>query len=149
MTHVTILATVLPAEHRNRLMGCAREVAFTPGTRLFEEGQPADRFWVVRTGVVDLDLRRPGHGATVIESLGHGELVGCSWYFAPHVWKLGATITHPVQAWEFDADAVRALCVADPAFDRAVARWVGRVVAHRLHASRARLSAQADGAERR
>jgi hypothetical protein len=34
----------LPAEHRHRLMGFAREVSFPQGARLFEEGQRADRF---------------------------------------------------------------------------------------------------------
>jgi CRP-like cAMP-binding protein len=134
-----MMTTVLPAEHRDRLMQIAREVSFEPGTRLFEEGQRADRFWIVRTGVVALDLRVPGRRAAVIESLGHGELVGWSWHFAPYLWRLGAEATHPVQAWEFDAKAVRAMCAEDPRFGRAVAVWVGRVIVHRLHASRTRL----------
>jgi CRP-like cAMP-binding protein len=130
---------ILPAEHRERLMGIAREVSFDVSTRLFEEGGRADRFWIVRTGVVALDLHVPGRRPPVIESLGHGELVGWSWHFPPHVWQFGAQATHPVRAWEFDAVAVREMCAADPEFGRAVAVWVGRVVAHRLHAARIRL----------
>ncbi|MEU9190200.1 cyclic nucleotide-binding domain-containing protein [Streptomyces sp. NPDC048484] len=139
MTSVTMTTSALPAEHRERLMGIAREDSFEAGTRLFEEGGHADRFWIVRTGVVALDLRVPGRRAAVVESLGHGELVGWSWHFSPYVWQLGAEVTHPVRAWEFDARAVRAMCADDPAFGRAVAAWVGHVVAQRLHASRFRL----------
>ncbi|MFC8246245.1 Crp/Fnr family transcriptional regulator [Streptomyces chartreusis] len=139
MTSVSMMTTVLPAEHRDRLMPIAREVSFQQGTRLFEEGQRADRFWIVRTGVVALDLHVPGRRAAVIESLGHGELVGWSWHFAPYAWQLGAEATHPVQAWEFDANTVRAMCAEDSEFGCAIAVWVGRVVAHRLHASRTRL----------
>ncbi|MFI6494424.1 Crp/Fnr family transcriptional regulator [Streptomyces sp. NPDC050564] len=139
MTSATILAAALPAEHRERLMRIAREVSFEAGTRLFEEGRRADRFWIIRTGTVTLDLHVPGRRAAVIESLGHGELVGWSWHFPPYLWQLGAEAMSPVRAYEFDADAVRALCAQDPEFGRAIAVWVGRVVAHRLHASRIRL----------
>ncbi|MEU9188898.1 cyclic nucleotide-binding domain-containing protein [Streptomyces sp. NPDC048484] len=138
MTNLT-LAAGLPVEHRERLMRTAREVSFEVGARLFEEGRRADRFWIVRTGSVALDLHVPGRRAAVIESLGHGELVGWSWHFAPFTWQLGAETTTPVRAYEFDASAVRAMCADDPEFGRAVAAWVGRVVAHRLHAARIRL----------
>ncbi|MGP4050382.1 Crp/Fnr family transcriptional regulator [Streptomyces sp. 2A115] len=139
MTSLTMMTTVLPAEHRERLMGIAREVSFEAGTRLFDEGRRADRFWVVRTGVVALDLHVPGRRAAVIETLGHGELVGWSWHFPPYVWQLGAEATHPVRAWEFDAATVRAMCAGDPEFGRTIAFWVGQVLAHRLHAARTRL----------
>lgn len=129
----------LPAGHRARLLRTAREVSFPEGARLFEEGGRADRFWVVRTGSVDLDMRVPGRRAAVIERLGHNELVGWSWLFAPHVRHPGAEAVTPVRAHEFDAAAVHELCRDDPEFGRALTRWVGDVVAHRLHAARVRL----------
>ncbi|GAA2280354.1 hypothetical protein GCM10010145_59740 [Streptomyces ruber] len=135
----TTLAAALPAEHRERLMRLAREVSFPAGARLFEEGRRAERFWIVRTGTVVLDVHVPGRRAAVVESLGHGELVGWSWHVPPYVWHLGAEALSPVRAWEFDAATVRELCARDAAFGRAVAEWVGRVVADRLRAARIRL----------
>ncbi|WP_329267090.1 cyclic nucleotide-binding domain-containing protein [Streptomyces sp. NBC_01451] len=129
----------LPAEHRDRLMQVAREVSFPQGVRLFEEGGRADRFWIIRTGTVDLDMRVPGRRAAVIESIGHNELVGWSWLFPPHTWQLGASTTTPVRAFEFDATAVRSMCRDDPALGRSVSDWVGSVLAHRLRAARTRL----------
>ncbi|MFG3589365.1 cyclic nucleotide-binding domain-containing protein [Streptomyces sp. NPDC047990] len=129
----------LPAEHRQRLLRIAREVSFPQGARLFEEGGTADRFWIVRTGTVDLDMRVPGRRAAVIESLRHNELVGWSWLFAPHAYHLGAEATTPVRAHEFDATAVRAMCHDDPALGLAVAEWVGGILAHRLRSARTRL----------
>ncbi|MDX3520246.1 cyclic nucleotide-binding domain-containing protein [Streptomyces scabiei] len=129
----------LPAEDRQRLMRVAREVTFAQGQRLFEEGSRADRFWIVRTGTVELDMRVPGRRPAVIESLRHNELVGWSWLFSPHVWHLGAEATTPVRAYEFDATAVRLMCQEDPAMGRAVGLWVGEVLAHRLQAARTRL----------
>ncbi|MFF7452274.1 MULTISPECIES: cyclic nucleotide-binding domain-containing protein [unclassified Streptomyces] len=129
----------LSAEHRQRLMGFARKVSFPQGARLFEEGQRADRFWIIRTGTVALDMHVPGRRAAVIETLGHNELVGWSWLFAPHAWHLGAEATSPVRAYEFDAAAIRSLCQDDPALGQNVAQWVGDVLAHRLRSARVRL----------
>ncbi|GAA3185596.1 cyclic nucleotide-binding domain-containing protein [Streptomyces virens] len=139
MTSATTLTAALSATNRERLMRIAREVSFEAGTRLFEEGHRADRFWIIRTGTVTLDLHVPGRRAAVVESLGPGELVGWSWHFPPYLWQLGAEAMSPVRAWQFDAEAVRAMSAQDPEFGRAIATWVGRVVAHRLHAARIRL----------
>jgi CRP-like cAMP-binding protein len=139
MTSATTMNTALEPVHRERLIQLAREVSFDAGARLFEEGRRADHFWIVRTGTVALDLHVPGRRPAVIETLGHGELVGWSWHFPPYIWQLGAEAMSPVRTWEFDAEAVRALCAGDPDFGRAIAVWVGRVVAQRLHASRVRL----------
>lgn len=139
MTSATTLRTSLPAAYRDRLLSIAQEVRFDPGARLFEEGGRADRFWVVRTGTVALDMHVPGRRAALIETLGHGELVGWSWHFAPFLWQLGGEALSPVRAWEFDAAAVLGLCADDPAFGRAVADWVGRVLARRLQSARTRL----------
>ncbi|MEU7058653.1 cyclic nucleotide-binding domain-containing protein [Streptomyces sp. NPDC046197] len=129
----------LPADHRQRLMRLAREVSFPPGTRIFNEGAHADQFWIIRTGSIELDTHVPGRRSAVIETLGHNELLGCSWCFAPHVWHLGATATTPVRAYEFDATAVRSMCRDDPALGQAVTQWVGEVLAHRLRSASTRL----------
>ncbi|RPK80701.1 MULTISPECIES: cyclic nucleotide-binding domain-containing protein [Streptomyces] len=135
----TTMTAALPPAHRNRLMRTAREAVFEPGTRLLEEGGPADRFWIIRSGTVALDSQVPGQRAPTIGSLGHEELLGWSWHFPPYRWQLGAQAVSPVRAWEFDAATVRAMCAADAEFGRSIAVWVGSVVACRLQASRKRL----------
>ncbi|MGW1024671.1 Crp/Fnr family transcriptional regulator [Streptomyces sp. NPDC002577] len=137
--NTTSMLRALPTEHRQRLMRLAREVSFPQGTRLFSEGTRADRFWIIRTGSIELDTHVPGQRYAIIESLGHNELVGVSWLFAPHVWHLGATAATPVRAYEFGATAVRAMFQDDPALGQAVTQWVGEVLAHRLRSTRTRL----------
>ncbi|MFE6758004.1 Crp/Fnr family transcriptional regulator [Streptomyces sp. NPDC057684] len=135
----TTMARALPAEYRERLMSVAREVSFPQGSRLFKEGGHADRFWIIRTGNVSLDLHVPGRREVVVETLTHNQLVGWSWLFPPHTWHLGAEATSPVRAYEFDAAAVRELCREDPALAASVTQWVGSIVAHRLQSTRKRL----------
>ncbi|MFF2508108.1 Crp/Fnr family transcriptional regulator [Streptomyces sp. NPDC058067] len=133
------MVRALPAELRDRLMSVAREVSFPQGMRLFKEGGCADRFWIIRSGTVSLDLHVPGRRAVVVETLTHNQLVGWSWLFTPHVWHLGAEATSPVSAYEFDGVAVREMCARDPVLGAAVFQWVGSIVAHRLQLTRTRL----------
>ncbi|MFB6578485.1 Crp/Fnr family transcriptional regulator [Streptomyces sp. NPDC056402] len=135
----TRICEALPADCRSRLMELAREVNFAEGTRIFREGGRADRFWIVRSGTVTLDVHVPGRRAAVMESLGTGQLVGCSWLFEPYSWRLGAEAMTPVRTYEFDAARVRTLMDADTAFGSALGHRVGQVLAHRLQAARGRL----------
>jgi CRP-like cAMP-binding protein len=132
------LAALAPA-HRDRLLGYAREVSVPGGARIFEEDGDADRFWIIRSGQVALDVHVPGRRAAVVETLGDGDLLGWSWLFEPYRWHLGAQTRGPLAASEFDAARVRTACREDPAFGLAVTHEVAAVVARRLKATRTRL----------
>lgn len=126
-------------EHREQLMLLAREVSFAAGERIFNEGSKADRFWIIRTGTVALDLHVPGRRAVVVETLDAGKMLGWSWLVPPHQWHLGAEASSPVRAYEFDAAAVRDLCAKDPALDHELCTYVSGVLARRLRSTRVRL----------
>ncbi|MEU9075794.1 cyclic nucleotide-binding domain-containing protein [Kitasatospora sp. NPDC048538] len=137
---MTDLLAGLATAHRDRLLALGRDVAWPDGTRIFEEGGPADRFWLVRSGLVALDVHAPGRGALVVETLGDGELLGWSWMFEPYRWQLGAVARGAVEATEFDARAVREAMDDDPAFGLDLMRLIGaQAIGPRLHAARTRL----------
>ncbi|WP_438309548.1 cyclic nucleotide-binding domain-containing protein [Streptomyces sp. HUAS TT3] len=129
----------LPAEERERLTALAREVVLPGATRVFEEGGEADRFWIIRSGTVALDVQVPGRGRAVVETIGAGGLLGWSWLCPPRQWHLGAETRESVHAWEFDAAAVRALCTERPAFGLALVTLVAATIGERLRATRTRL----------
>ncbi|MGW1884634.1 Crp/Fnr family transcriptional regulator [Streptomyces sp. NPDC001970] len=133
------MTAALSAEHCARLLEIAEEVKFPEGATVFEEGHRADHFWIIRSGTVTLHMPLPERRPAVIENLGFGELVGWSWLFPPYVWQLSAEAMTPVRAQEFDALTVRMMMDADPRLGSAIGQWVGRVLAHRLHATRVRL----------
>jgi len=129
----------LPDEHLARLAGLCRHVRVPARHRLFEEGATADRFWLVDAGQVQLDAMVPGRGRLVIETLGRGDIVGLSWLLPPYQWGYGALTTQPMQAFEFDARAVRAACDEDHALGYEIVRRFSAAVVGRLQATRARL----------
>ncbi|UNO43664.1 cyclic nucleotide-binding domain-containing protein [Streptomyces sp. MST-110588] len=129
----------LPEEQRGRLMELARAVSFPAGHRILRERRTVDRFWIIRTGTVSLDLHVPGRRAAVIETLGAGDLVGWSWLFPPRDCHMGALADSPVRAWQFDAEDVRQLCRHDPRFGYVFMTAMAEVIGHRLECARTRL----------
>jgi CRP/FNR family transcriptional regulator, cyclic AMP receptor protein len=129
----------LPDEHLARLAVVCQHVSLPARHRLFEEGETADRFWLLDAGQVKLDAMVPGHGRLIIETLGRGDIVGLSWMMPPYQWGFGAITTQPTQAFEFGARAVRDACDDDPALGYEISRRFSAAVARRLQATRARL----------
>ncbi|MFF8840729.1 Crp/Fnr family transcriptional regulator [Streptomyces sp. NPDC015130] len=133
------LTTLLSADQRARLMVCSRPVDLPEGTRLFEEGYPALRFWILRTGTVTLDVSVPGTRSAVIDTVNAGELLGWSWLFAPYRWHSGAEAMTRVRAYEFEAMAVRRMMNAEPDLGSALGQLVGQTLARRLVSAQVRL----------
>lgn len=129
----------MSTDHLAVLAGSASDVAFPAGHRLFEEGGSADHFWLLQSGSVALDLHVPGQGRVQIDTVGLGELLGWSWRFPPYRWAFGAVAASPVEAFEFDAQAVRASCASEPELGHEVTERLARVLAKRLQSTRVRL----------
>jgi len=129
----------MSGRHLAVLADAACVVRFPARHRLFEAGGNATRFWLIQSGYVALDLFVPGNGRRLFEHIGMGEMLGWSWLFPPFQWAFGAITAVPVQAFEFDAAAVRACCAIDPALGYEFSQRMLRVLAHRLLATRVKL----------
>jgi CRP/FNR family cyclic AMP-dependent transcriptional regulator len=129
----------MQAGHLDALARAASEVTFPAGHRIFADGKYADKFWLIESGYVALDVLVPGEGLAVIGRIGIGGLVGWSWLLPPYQWAFGAVCVTEVKAFQFNAQAVRELCAADPALSDELTRRLFQVVAGRLQDTRTRL----------
>jgi CRP/FNR family transcriptional regulator, cyclic AMP receptor protein len=127
----------------DRLSSFAHPVYRGQGYRLFAQGRPATRFWLLRSGRVtldiDTDINTPGRGVVAIETVEPGTVVGWSWLFPPYRWHFGAVALDPIRTIEFEAAGVRHLMADDPALGHALTRQFMNVVVDRLQAARSRL----------
>jgi CRP/FNR family transcriptional regulator, cyclic AMP receptor protein len=121
------------------LAEAASEVMFPRGHRIFADGDYAGKFWLIESGHVALDVLVPGEGLAVIGRVGIGGLVGWSWLLPPYRWAFGAVCVTEVKALEFNAQAVKDRCAADPALRGELTRRLFEVVAGRLQDTRTRL----------
>jgi len=109
------------------------------GERFFDEGGPAARLWLIRTGRVALDLRVPGRGRLIVETLGPGDELGLSWLSPAAQWQFGAVAQEPVSAFELASAAVVELCEADHELGYQLTRRLLGTAISRLQAARIRI----------
>jgi CRP-like cAMP-binding protein len=117
----------------------SHEVHLGSGEVLFEEGSPADTFYIVSQGKVGLEITSPGKSPMVIQTLGPGDLVGLSWFFPPYRWSWHARVMTDTSLVAFDAVAVRRKCEENRDLALEVLGVVASELAVRLHRTRIQL----------
>src|SRR5215831_752310 len=88
LADVPFFSTLAP-EHIELIAGCGSNVHFDEDEVLFREGEQADNFYLVRHGVVSVEMFVPGRTTTTIETIEAGEIIGWSWLFPPYRWHFG------------------------------------------------------------
>lgn len=126
----------LSPEHLEAIAPYAMPVHFQPGVAIFEEGDLADRFYLIKSGAVSIRSAEPGGGWTEIQCLHGGEVLGWSWLFEPRLWQFDAVATEPTEAIFFYGTWLQDECEKNPALGYAIMSRVAQVVIERLQASR-------------
>ena len=121
------------------IAGCAGNEHVRAGTFLFQEGEQADRFYLIRHGAVSLEVHAPAAGSRVIETLGEGEFVGWSWLFKPFRWQFDARATAPTRLVAFDGACLRGKCDADHELGYQLMERFASAMLERLQATRLQL----------
>lgn len=111
----------LDPDHVRFLLGCTSNVRFRPGEYLSREGEREDRFFLIRQGTVSLEMPRSGGGASVVETVGPGDVLGFS-RDAPAAAHLDARARDAVVAFAIHNDCVLEKMRVDPRFGYALTR---------------------------
>ena len=129
----------LPTGALAQVAAAAHTVTFAPRERVFREGEQAEGCWLLHDGRVALDVFIPSRGLVVVQTLGHGDVLGWSWLVPPYRWHFGATATERTTATALDTAQLRVLAEQDPGFGYALATTLFAAMLQRLQATRARL----------
>jgi CRP/FNR family transcriptional regulator, cyclic AMP receptor protein len=134
----------LSAAHLKLLAGFAMRTSFAQGEVIFREGDPANRFYLIESGRVRLETRRPG-GSVPIQTIGAWEVLGWSWLVPPYVWQFDAVAEEPTRAIFFYGTRLREMCDEDPALGYELMKRMSEVILQRLQATRRQLVAATQG----
>jgi CRP-like cAMP-binding protein len=129
----------MSSEHLELIAGCAQNETFAEGAYLMREGDPANRFYVVRLGRVALEIFVPERGAFTLETVEGGDLVGWSWLTPPFRVHLDARAVGSVHVVAFDAACLRGKADDDPVLGYELMRRFIPVIVERLQATRVRM----------
>lgn len=129
----------MPERHLEFIVGCAKNVAFPELHTIFKEGDPANEFYFVREGLVAVELIVPNRGATTIQTVSEGEILGWSWVSPPYRWHFSARTLQRTRALIFDAKCLRTKCDEDHDLGYELLSRFMSVVSSRLDATRLQL----------
>ena len=128
----------LPKGDRQLLAGCGQNVVVSRSTFLAHEGDAADRFFVIRSGLVAVEIHGPS-GPQVLQTLGAGEVLGWSWLFPPYKWTFDVRVVETLHAVALDGKCLRGKCEADPAMGYRLMKRFAEMMTARLRLTRLQL----------
>ena len=123
------------------LTDCAMAVHFNPGQLIFNEGELANRFYLIETGKVALESSARSGGPVIIDKVGAGDLLGWSWMFPPYVWHFTARAVEPTNAIFFYGTILREYCERDHSLGYELFKRMSAVMIKRLQAAREKMLA--------
>ena len=129
----------LSAAHLDLIAECGMNEHFSAGAQLFREGNPADRFFLIRKGAIALQVDAPGRGALVIETLHRGDVAGWSWLFEPYRWQFDGRASEPTRVVAFDGTCLRGKYEADHELGYQLMRRFAASLIERLQATQLQL----------
>ncbi|OHC74639.1 MAG: Crp/Fnr family transcriptional regulator [Rhodospirillales bacterium RIFCSPLOWO2_12_FULL_58_28] len=89
------------------LSGCAKNERFDADACIIREGDPADKFYLIRDGAVALELHMPGKNPIILETLHTGDIFGWSWIVSPYKWSYDARAVKPTRLISLEAKCLR------------------------------------------
>ncbi len=129
----------LSDSHMETLVGCATLEHFPEGSYLIHEGHLANKFFLIRTGRVALEIDVNVRGSLRIQTVGAGEVLGWSWMISPFRWHFSGVAVADVRALALDGECLRTKCENDHDFGYDLLRRLSLVMERRLEATRLQL----------
>jgi CRP/FNR family transcriptional regulator, cyclic AMP receptor protein len=121
------------------IVGCASNVHFDAGQYLFREGEEASEFYIIREGLVSVEIHVPERGSVTLQTVAAGGIVGWSWVFPPYRWHSDARAVEPTRAIALDGACLRRKCDETPRMGYELMKRFARVLDESLQASRLQL----------
>jgi CRP-like cAMP-binding protein len=120
------------------LVSCASNVRFEAGQFLLREGEDATQFYLIRRGVVAVEIFA-GSGPIRVTTIHDGEVLGWGWLFPPYRWRFDARAVEPIQAIALDGKCLRMKCEADHNLGYELLKRFSYIMEQRLDAARLQL----------
>jgi CRP-like cAMP-binding protein len=129
----------LNSQQLQLLAGSALEMKFETGATIFEEGSPANRFYLILTGRVELAAEMEDRNVISVQTLGPGDDLGWSWLFPPYSMHFTARALEPTTTIFFYGTRLREQCEQDHELGYQIMKRIAEVATQSLGATQRRL----------
>jgi CRP/FNR family transcriptional regulator, cyclic AMP receptor protein len=129
----------LDQDYMKFLADSATEMRIKKGDVLFQQGERADKFYLLRKGQVSVQVPALMGPVLEIQTLGEGQMLGWSWLIPPYRWNFQARALEDSDLLEFDGSAILARCEKDPKFGFELFKRFAALMSERLDAARQKM----------
>jgi len=110
------------------------ETEFAPGQYIFRQNDPANRFYLILSGEVSLEIESKDRRIMPIRLAGPGEELGWSWLFDSSFFHASARVVKPAKAIFFYGTILRQQCQDDHQLGFEMMKRVAAATNHSLRA---------------
>ena len=121
------------------LSNSATELKIEKGDVLFQQGERADKFYLLRNGQISVQVPALMGPTLEIQTLGEDQMLGWSWLIPPYRWNFQARAAEDSNLLEFDGSAILARCEEDPKFGYELLKRFAALMSERLDAARQKM----------
>jgi CRP-like cAMP-binding protein len=129
----------MDSQARQIIAGCAANERYSAGDYIHREGEPANKFFLIRHGSVAQELRVPDRAPIIVQTLHDGDILGWSWLVPPYHWTADARAMQLTRVVSLDAACLRGKYQSDPTLAYELFKRFIPVLANRLEAARLQL----------
>jgi CRP-like cAMP-binding protein len=115
------------------------EMHFKPGAWIYQQGESANRFYLILEGKVLIESEVRDRGVLPIRTLGPGDDLGWAWLFPPYYMHFSACAVEPTRTIFIYGTRLREKCDANHELGYQLMKRVAEVVVRNLNATQQRL----------
>lgn len=129
----------LDSKYIEMIATVASNVNFELEQIVYREGEPANTFYLIRKGIIGLEIKIPNRGTIAIQTISQGETLGWSWLIPPYKWRFTARVYETTMAIALDGASIRRKCEQDHELGYELYRRLSDIIVQRLQATRFQL----------
>lgn len=118
---------------------CASEFAIKKGQILFQQGENADKFYIVRSGRISIQMPAIIGPDLEIQKLGKDQVLGWSWLIPPFKWTFQAMPEEDSELLMFDGATILERCEQEPRLGYELLKKFAALMSMRLDAARQKM----------
>lgn len=127
----------IPEQYIDFIVGCTSHMVFKAGDTILKEGEPADKFYLIRSGHVAVYIAKPSE--ITIETIHENDILGWSWLIPPYRYRFSAKAVENTRVLALDGKCLREKCEKNPDLGYALLKKIISILTERLDATRVRL----------
>ena len=121
------------------LCECSSTREIKKGQILFLQGEHADKFYVVRSGLISIQMPAIMGPALEIQAVDEDQVLGWSWLISPYRWNFQTKAEEDSELLQFDGVAILARCEQEPKFGYELLKKFAGLMSVRLNAARQKM----------